>query len=250
MASPVKTSAPSALDRGDRFGGEGSLAAPGLPMPGLSGRANSPTAPLQATSSRDPLTTTESSRAPPSWLASSLTSRPRSTSPPASAVTSSWGFTKCSCPQQPQSPSHSPTSSDSDALIPGVYFLGGNTDEKEDEFQFGNIRVHLKTSTQGCLFGAGRESVSILRITLRFTIDFENGEDFCLGMKNGCNEKKNDGDWDEELFGKKSDQEDKAGAGKPNGERWPIGDLDGQQSLSLSLTMSITIMAINSPSLY
>ncbi|KAI1113959.1 hypothetical protein F5Y14DRAFT_416452 [Nemania sp. NC0429] len=49
MASPIKTSPPTALDRTEnRFGqheGGGSLAtsSSGLPMPGLSGRANSPT---------------------------------------------------------------------------------------------------------------------------------------------------------------------------------------------------------------
>lgn len=51
MSSPVKTSPPTALDRsggplGDRNGvdRDGPLTAPhhGLPMPGLSGRANSP----------------------------------------------------------------------------------------------------------------------------------------------------------------------------------------------------------------
>lgn len=46
MASPVKTAPPTALDRNDRFNNHnegGSLAASSLPMPGLSGRANSPT---------------------------------------------------------------------------------------------------------------------------------------------------------------------------------------------------------------
>ncbi|KAJ8122640.1 hypothetical protein O1611_g9791 [Lasiodiplodia mahajangana] len=43
MASPVKTAPPTALDRGDRFGHDGALSTSGLPMPGLSGRANSPT---------------------------------------------------------------------------------------------------------------------------------------------------------------------------------------------------------------
>ncbi|GAW26582.1 hypothetical protein SAMD00023353_3800540 [Rosellinia necatrix] len=43
MASPIKTAPPTSLDRNDRFGADGSLAQSGLPMPGLSGRANSPT---------------------------------------------------------------------------------------------------------------------------------------------------------------------------------------------------------------
>ncbi|KAI1129134.1 hypothetical protein F5Y10DRAFT_264448 [Nemania abortiva] len=43
MASPVKTAPPTALDRNDRFGHDGALSTSGLPMPGLSGRANSPT---------------------------------------------------------------------------------------------------------------------------------------------------------------------------------------------------------------
>lgn len=141
----------------------------------------------QATSSRAPSTTTESSRTPPSWLASSLTSRPKSTSPPASAATSSWAYTKCSYHQQDPVPA---SHGDDNALITGLFFLGGSNDDKGNddkgnEFQYGNIRVRLQTSNQGFVFGVGRGSISILRITLRFTIDFLDGknEDFGLGRK-------------------------------------------------------------------
>ncbi|KAI0479681.1 hypothetical protein F4859DRAFT_444808 [Xylaria cf. heliscus] len=266
MASPVKTAPPTALDRGDRFGaGESSLAAPGLPMPGLSGRANSPTdAHPQATSSRAPSTTRESSRTPRSWLASNLTSRPKCTSPPASAATSSWGFTKCAFhrQQQPQQQHVSAAShnnkhnndhnNNNNALIGGLFFLGGSNDDKGGEFRYGNnIRVRLQTSSQGFVLGAGRDSVSILRITLRFTIDFLNGEDkdFGLGTKNEGTETKRDGIG---AHGKRDEEEnDSGGDGKQGGGIGgrPAGDLDGQHSLSLSLTMTITIMAVNSATL-
>ncbi|KAI0445383.1 hypothetical protein F4803DRAFT_170935 [Xylaria telfairii] len=241
MASPVKTTAPTSLDH--RFGGENSLSA-GLPMPGLSGRANSPIVDNQATSSKAPSTTTESSRTPPSWLASSLTSRPKSTSPPASAATSSWAYTKCSYHQQDPVPA---SQSDDNALITGLFFLGGSSDDKGNddkgnEFQYGNIRVRLQTSNQGFVFGVGRGSVSILRTTLRFTLDFLDvkDEDFGLGRKNEGTDNKTDGNG---VHGKRNENGNR-GAGK-QGEGCRSGDLDEQHLLSLSLTMTITIMAIN-----
>ncbi|KAI0861540.1 hypothetical protein F4860DRAFT_162012 [Xylaria cubensis] len=244
MASPVKTAPPTALDRGDRFGAaqENSLSAPSLPMPGLSGRANSPTDNTQkATSSRAPLMTMASSRMPRSWLASSLTSRPKSTSLPASAATSSWGFTKCGWHQQ----HHVPAShSDHNALITGLFFLGGSNNDKGSDFQYGNIRVHLQTSNQGFVFGVGRGSVSILRITLRFTIDFLDEDVFGSGMKNEGTETK----WDGNEAHRKRNEGENAEAGK-QGEGSRLADVDGQHSLSLSLTMTITIMAINSATL-
>ncbi|KAI1751650.1 hypothetical protein F4782DRAFT_172837 [Xylaria castorea] len=178
--------------------------------------------------------TTASSRTPRSWLASSLTSRPKSTSPPASAATSSWGFTKCGYHQQQQHDVPAPHG-DHNALIPGLFFLGGSNNDKGNEFRYGNTRVHLQTSNQGFVFGVGRGSVSILRITLRFTIDFLDEEVFGLGMKNEGTETERDGD-------------DNAGAGKKGEGSRPAG-VDGQHSLSLSLTMTITIMAVNSATL-
>ncbi|KAI1292569.1 hypothetical protein F5Y03DRAFT_20367 [Xylaria venustula] len=245
MASPVKTAPPTALDR--QFGtNDHQLSAPSLPLPGLSGRANSSTGgEKQATCSRDPLTTTESSRAPPSSLASNLTLRPKSTSPPESAVTSSWGFTRCGFHQQQQdvpnshdNPNTNTTNDstdhqkDSDALITGLFFLGGSKSDDGNEFQFGNIRVHLQTSSQGFVIGAGRGSISILRLTLRFTLDFMDEKDFGLDLENES--RKNKKGYNTQ--------------GTGDTDHGELG-LDGQHSLSLSLTMTITIMAINSTSL-
>ncbi|KAI1422954.1 hypothetical protein F5Y12DRAFT_571773 [Xylaria sp. FL1777] len=256
MASPVKTAPPTALDR--NFGAsDSSLAAPSLPLPGLSGRANSSTGgEKQATSSRDPSTTRASSRALPSLLASSLTLRPKSTLPPASAVTSSWGFTRCGYHQQQQQPQqHSVPNSHNNnndinnndhnnALITGLFFLGGSKADNGSEFQYGNIRVHLQTSSQGFVLGAGRESVSILRITLRFTLDFMDEKDFGLDTENestkrkkGQNATQGTGVTDHDGLGMKDE-----GDGR-------TGEQDGQHSLSLSLTMTITIMAVNTTSL-
>ncbi|KAI0811577.1 hypothetical protein GGR55DRAFT_678393 [Xylaria sp. FL0064] len=252
MASPVKTAPPTALDR--NFGAsDNSLSAPSLPLPGLSGRANSSTGgEPQATSSRVPLTTTASLRVPRSLLASNLTSRPKFTSLPASAVTSSWGFTRCGFHQQQQGIPKSQDNikntdainhNDHDALITGLFFLGGSKPDNESEFQFGNIRVRLQTSSEGFILGAGRQSVSILRITLRFTLDFMDEKDFGLDLekestknKQGQNTAQGTGDTDHGGQGMK-------------GDYGRTGELDGQHSLSLSLTMTITIMAVNTTSL-
>ncbi|KAI0456887.1 hypothetical protein F5B21DRAFT_501888 [Xylaria acuta] len=227
MASPVKTAPPTALDRGDRFGaGDSTLAAPGLPMPGLSGRANSPTGNLL----KGPVDDDGKLKNAALMVGIKLdleaevhlTARVRG-----------------------DVLHHVPASHGGhDALITGLFFLGGSNDDKENEFRYGNIRVHLQTSSQGFLFGVGRGSVSILRITLRFTIDFQDEEDFGLGMKNEGTETKRDGN---EAHGKR-DENDNAGAGRQGKGGWP-GDLDGQHSLSLSLTMTITIMAVNSATL-
>ncbi|KAI0429750.1 hypothetical protein F5Y09DRAFT_342405 [Xylaria sp. FL1042] len=255
MASPVKTAPPTALDR--NFGAsDNSLSAPSLPLPGLSGRANSSTGgEPQETSSRVPLTTTASLRVPRSLLASNLTSRPKYTSLPASAVTSSWGFTRCGFHRQqqqgvPNSKDDNTTTinnainhNDHDALITGLFFLGGSPSDSENEFQFGNIRVRLQTSSQGFILGAGRQSVSILRITLRFTLDFMDEKDFGLDLENestknkkGQNTTQGRGDTDH-------------GGQDMKGDDGRTGELDGKHSLSLSLTMTITIMAVNTTSL-
>ncbi|KAI0538612.1 hypothetical protein GGR58DRAFT_286821 [Xylaria digitata] len=247
MASPVKTAPPTALDR--NFGSDSSLA-PSLPLPGLSGKANSSTGGgKQATSSRDPSTTTESSRAPRSWLASSLTSRPKSTSQPASVVTSSWDCTRYGYHQQPagvpaahDDDNNNNNNNDDDALITGLFFLGGSKSDNGSEFEFGNIRVRLQTSTQGFVLGAGCASVSILRITLRFTLDFKDTEDFGLDLENESTKKT-----DKNATKGKGGTNNGLGSGMKNAAR-KSGDQEGEHSLSLSLTMTMTIMAVNTSS--
>ncbi|KAI0417241.1 hypothetical protein F5X98DRAFT_164291 [Xylaria grammica] len=246
MASPVKTAPPTALDR--NFG-DSSLSAPSLPLPGLSGKANSSTGgDQQATSSRAPSTTTASSRAPRSWLASNLTSRPKSTSQPASAVTSSWGCTRYGYHHQqpagvPAAHTNDTNDNHDDALIAGLFFLGGAKSDNGSEFQFGNIRVHLQTSSQGFVLGAGRGSVSILRITLRFTLDFTDTEDFGLDLENESTKKT-----DQNATRGKGGTDGGIGSGMKNEARGS-GDQEGEHSLSLSLTMTMTIMAVNTTSL-
>lgn len=158
-------------------------------------------------------------------------------------MTSSWGFTRCGFHKQPGVPppaSHNDNIKDgkhhngNDALIPGLFFLGGENSDNGSEFQFGNVRVHLQTSTQGFVIGAGRESVSVLRITLRFTLDFMDEKDFGL-------------DLGFESIKKKKGQTDHGTQGIKHGD--VRGKGEQEHSLSLSLTMTITIMAINSSSL-
>ncbi len=157
-------------------------------------------------------------------------------------MTSSWGFTRCGYHQQqqgvpPTSHDNNNDNNDHDALITGLFFLGGSKSDNGSEFQYGNIRVHLQTSSQGFVIGAGRGSISILRITLRFTLDFMDGEDFGLDLENESKTKmKTEGATDQEGQGRKVE-----------GSR--TGEQDGQHSLSLSLTVTITIMAVNSTSL-
>ncbi|KAI0873701.1 hypothetical protein GGS24DRAFT_378141 [Hypoxylon argillaceum] len=248
MASPVKTAPPTALDRGDRFGHDGALSTSGLPMPGLSGRANSPTVGhQQATSSRAPSMTTASSRTPPSWLASSSTSRPRSTSRHASAATSSWGFTRCGGSGQQHGQSCAAPAALSDAdnhnapLITGLFFLGGSKSDDGSEFRYDNFRVHLQTSSQGFVLGAGRESVSLLRITMRFTMDFMDGDGLGLNAGNDGTEMKGDQNSNQRDLGMNNkgmeDQKNRAGGH------------EAQHSLSLSLTMTMTIVAVNTTTL-
>ncbi|KAI8948337.1 hypothetical protein F4801DRAFT_581542 [Xylaria longipes] len=221
MASPVKTAPPTSLDRGDRFGAsENSLSAPSLPMPGLSGRANSPTGNLL----KGPVDDEGKLKNAALMVGIKLDLEAEIHLTARHHVPASHG--------------------DHDALITGLFFLGGSNNDKGNEFQYGNIRVHLQTSNQGFVFGVGRGSVSILRITLRFTIDFLDGEDLGLGMKNEGTETKRDGN---EAHGER-DENDKVGTGK-RGEGSRSGDLDRQHSLSLSLTMTITIMAVNSATL-
>ncbi|KAI0107128.1 hypothetical protein GGR51DRAFT_156054 [Nemania sp. FL0031] len=253
MASPVKTAPPTALDRNDRFGHDGTLSTSGLPMPGLSGRANSPTGNNpQATSSRAPSMMTASSRTPPSWLASNLISRPKFTSQRASAATSSWGFTKCGGgghhrQQQPQQGQRQPCipalNDNQNALITGLFFLGGSKSDDGNEFQYGNFRVHLQTNSQGFVFGVGRGSVSILRITMRFTISFMDGEDFGLDAGHEGTESRRD----QNSTAGKMGMNNKVAKGMD--ERSKPGGQEAQHSLSLSLTMTMTIVAVNTTTL-
>ncbi|KAI1737617.1 hypothetical protein F4680DRAFT_468131 [Xylaria scruposa] len=213
MASPVKTAPPTALDRGDRFGAaqENSLAAPSLPMPGLSGRANSPTGNLL----KGPVDDEGKLKNAALMVGIKL---------------------DLEAEVHLTARHHVPAShSDQNALITGLFFLGGSNNDKGNEFQYGNIRVHLQTSNQGFVLGVGRGSVSILRITLRFTIDFLDEDVFGLGMKNEGTETKRD--------------ENEAHRKRKEGEGSRQADVDGQHSLSLSLTMTITIMAVNSATL-
>ncbi|KAI0400214.1 hypothetical protein F4802DRAFT_504324 [Xylaria palmicola] len=246
MSSPVKT-APTSLDRNDRFGSADGSLAQSLPMPGLSGRANSPTGDdQQATSSRAPSTMTESSRTPRSWSASNLTSRPKSTSRHASAATSSWGYTKCGYHQQQQERRVPASSRDDDqnALITGLFFLGGSHSDKGGEFQYGNIRVHLQTTSQGFVFGVGRGSASVLRITLRFTLSFMDEENF----DSGGGREGTETEWGQNDTRRKQEMDNKGEPHKQGDESRPEGQ-EAQHSLSLSLTMTITIMAINTTTL-
>ncbi|KAI3326751.1 hypothetical protein HD806DRAFT_416871 [Xylariaceae sp. AK1471] len=255
MSSPVKTSPPTALDRsggplGDRNGvdRDGPLAAPhhGLPMPGLSGRANSSIADdQQATSSKGPSTTTASSRAPRSWSASSLTSRPRCTSRRACGATSSWGFTNHD--QQHHVSALHGNSNGNNALITGLFFLGGsNSDNGGGQFQVGNLRVRLQTSSQGFLLGVGRGSVSILRIALRFTLDFVDDGDH--GLEGGENENTKS---ERDRYANQEKRYASNNKVEPETENQGnmAGEMEGEHSQSLSLTMTITIMAVNTPTL-
>ncbi|KAH8157948.1 hypothetical protein CIB48_g10299 [Xylaria polymorpha] len=196
---------------------------PGLPMPGLSGRANSPIGNLL----KGPVDDDGKLKNAALMVGIKLDLEAEVHLTARDPVPASHG--------------------DDNALITGLFFLGGSNDDKGNddkgnEFQYGNIRVRLQTSNQGFVFGVGRGSISILRITLRFTIDFLDGknEDFGLGRKKEGTDTKRDGNG---IHGKK-DENDNRGAGK-QGEGSRSGDLDEQHLLSLSLTMTITIMAIN-----
>ncbi|KAK5634406.1 hypothetical protein RRF57_010119 [Xylaria bambusicola] len=228
MSSPVKTSPPTALDR--NFGSsDNSLSAPSLPMPGLSGRANSSTGNLL--------------KGPIDDDGKLKSAALLSTSPPASEVTSSWGFTRCGFHKQPGVPASHDNDNikgnkkHDDALITGLFFLGGEKSDNGSEFQYGNIRVHLQTSSQGFVIGAGRESVSVLRITLRFTVDFMDEKDFGLDLGFENTKKKKEQNATQGNHGEQGMKHGDGGKGQQ------------EHSLSLSLTMTITIMAINSSSL-
>ncbi|GAP89535.2 hypothetical protein SAMD00023353_3800530 [Rosellinia necatrix] len=98
------------------------------------------------------------------------------------------------------------------------------------------MRVRLQTSSQGFVVGVGHGSVSILRMTLRFTINFNNGKDFGLdGEKEGTGTDQDRGS----ATGKSENDKVASGTG---GEAGNPGE---ENLLSLSLTMTITIMAIN-----
>jgi hypothetical protein len=190
---------------------------------------------------------TASSRTPPSWLASSSTSRPRSTSQRASAATSSWGFTKCAGYGQQHGQPCVPAlfdDPDNNALITGLFFLGGSKSDDGSEFRYGNIRVHLQTSSQGFVLGAGRESVSLLRITMRFTMDFMNGEDFGMSGENEATRRKGDQNSTQRDLG----MNNKVAPGMED-EKSRTGEQEAQHSLSLSLTMTMTIVAVNTTTL-
>ncbi|KAF2964754.1 hypothetical protein GQX73_g8833 [Xylaria multiplex] len=171
MASPVKTAPPTALDR--NFGSDSSLA-PSLPLPGLSGKANSSTGNLL----KGPIDDDGKLKSAALLVGIKLdleaevhlTARVRGDIVPGVPA------------------AHDDNNND-DALITGLFFLGGSKSDNGSEFEFGNIRVRLQTSTQGFVLGAGRESVSILRITLRFTLDFKDTEDFGLDLENESTKK-------------------------------------------------------------
>ncbi|KAI1179178.1 hypothetical protein F4777DRAFT_500677 [Nemania sp. FL0916] len=258
MSSPVKAGPPTALDRaGDRerdrettnrethrFGHDGPLTSTGLPMPGLSGRANSPTGNIQqATCLKALSTTTASSRAPRLWSASSSTSKPRCTSQRASAATCSWGCIKPGH-HQPQQRHCNPTSPQDDdsnrALIAGLFFLGGSRSDDGGEFQCGNARVRLQIDSQGFVFGVGRRSISILRITLRFKIYFMDGRDFGLNRDAMGTEIKQ-----EQSVRQENDSEEGLGVDRKS----RIGNSEGQHSLALTLTMTVNIVAVNTSTL-
>ncbi|KAJ8105293.1 hypothetical protein ONZ43_g7483 [Nemania bipapillata] len=133
------------------------------------------------------------------------------------------------------------------ALITGLFFLGGSNSDDGSEFRYGNIRVHLQTSSQGFVFGVGRESVSLLRITMRFTMDFMDGEDF------GFNKAAAAGKGMMSKGDQNSTQRDLGMNNKvaPEGmdEKNRAGGQEAQHSLSLSLTMTMTIVAVNTTTL-
>ncbi|KAI1822025.1 hypothetical protein F4861DRAFT_422141 [Xylaria intraflava] len=248
MSSPVKTSPPTALDRtGDRFGerneqrdGHLTTTHHGLPMPGLSGRANSPTDDYQqATSSRARSTMRESSRTPPSWSVSSSTSRPRSISRRASAATSSWDFTNG--PHWQQRPV-----SNNNGTIPGIFFLCGSKPEKTSGFQAGNMRVRLQTSSRGFVLGAGIGSVSVLQVTLRFTFDFLSTED--SGLDEG--DEGAGASWDRNrTTSARNNRDNKMGPKEDEDGENTRGEQEGQRSLSISVIMTITIVTVNAATL-
>jgi hypothetical protein len=134
---------------------------------------------------------------------------------------------------------------DDNALIPGLLFLGGSKSEDESEFRFGNIRVRLQTNNQGFVLGVGRGSVSVLRIVLRFTLEFVNGGGGGL-----------DGETMDTQTGRdrNSNQEKRGGNNKAEPEMEgtegiKAREMEQEHSLSLSLTMTITIMAVNTVTL-
>ncbi|KAI2639973.1 hypothetical protein GGS21DRAFT_389436 [Xylaria nigripes] len=256
MSSPIKTSPPTgppaALDRsGDRFGDrvdhrEGHLTTThhGLPMPGLSGTANSPTdGDKQATSSKAPLMTRESSRMPPSWSASNSTSRLKCTSPRASVATSSWAFINGAY-DQPRITSAF-NDNRNNAFVPGLLFLGGSKSDDGCEFQTSNMRARLQLSSHGFMLAAGNGSVLVLQITLRFTFDFIVTEPCGLDGGNGDAEAK---------WSRISTNSGRNGEGCKIGPEMVDGknermEREAQHSLSLSVVMTITIMTINTSTL-
>ncbi|KAI0394676.1 hypothetical protein F5Y17DRAFT_244548 [Xylariaceae sp. FL0594] len=287
MSSPVK-SGPTALDRsGDRFGDrsdnrDGPLTHPGhgLPMPGLSGNANSPSGPgvaKQAISSKAPSTTTASSRALPSWSGSSSTSKPRCTSRRVCVATCSSDYISCS-PLRSSPPSHGCLTDPGSTLF--VFFLGGEvppTGNDSEELEFGvgggadgagnktRVRLGLRTERQGFVFAVGGRSVSIFRIILTFTVYFINDD---VDRHPGNLQHHNDNSGEGRGKGENEDLDRKGVTAQKPGQHkdrekgqevqsLSFGAHDGgnsgnkqserkaEDSHSLSLTMTITIMVAN-----
>ncbi|TGJ84042.1 hypothetical protein E0Z10_g4748 [Xylaria hypoxylon] len=225
MASPVKTAPPTALDRSF---GESSLA-PSLPLPGLSGKANSSTGNLL----KGPIDDDGKLKSAALLVGIKLDLE---------AEVHLTARVRGDIDNHGNHNNHD-YHDYHDALITGLFFLGGSKSDNGSEFEFGNIRVRLQTSSQGFVLGAGRESVSILQITLRFTLDFMDQENFGLDLENESTKKT-----DQNTTRGKGGMGNGVGSGMKNEAR-RSGDLGGEHSLSLSLTMTMTIMAVNTTTL-
>ncbi|KAI1270115.1 hypothetical protein F5Y18DRAFT_4079 [Xylariaceae sp. FL1019] len=266
MSSPVKSSAPNAppsiLDRTNNRASSdddrnGNLTHPltsptGLPMPGLSGRANSPTGENNETSSKAPWTTTASSSRPRSWSASSWTSRPRCTSRPACAATSSSGCTRYLLPLPRPTPvpvsgpttrtkktttgktgvgrkeqmknqwekTMENTAMQNGGLIPGLFLLGGETRDNSGEYKFPGGKISISVETRGFVVGLGYGSVCVLRVMVKLRLDF-------------------DGDYQ---------QEEQSGNEKGKTTKFHTkveeGETEAETAVSMTLTLTLTIVAI------
>lgn len=94
------------------------------------------------------------------------------------------------------------------------------------------------------MFGVGRESVSILRITMYFTMDFMNGEGFGPDAEGKGTETTCDGS----SARSKMDRNHEVAEGMEDEKGRPEKQ-EGKHSLSLSLIMTITIVAVNTTTL-
>ncbi|KAI8629976.1 hypothetical protein F5Y19DRAFT_474921 [Xylariaceae sp. FL1651] len=227
MSSPVKASAPTAVDRtGDRNGDRldhrdrdgplSTLHAPSLPMPGLSGRANSPTGNLL----KGPVDDDGKLKNAALMVGIKLDLE---------AEQDHHHYGRCG-----------PTlHSSHDGFIPGFFFIGGTEAPGEISIRRGNVVVHLQTNIRGFVWGVGHGSVLILQIVVRFKLQFVNSRADDLDKENGDLEKKQERDLNKEKghMNKKLEPE-------THGE-----EREREDSLSLSLTLTITIMSINKATL-